>query len=196
MEKKDFIKLINLIVDKKLSELLPGMVKKEVEFYLQSGIKPGPDDFNKDSSLKDLIPAVKPSNSIIRDNSVSEERSFSKNSVINKILNETAANFQPLPKVAGDISGDYKAMLSGEYDGIENEFTFNSKNMMDVVNRTKSPVKASTNNLKQEILNSGAPPEIANVMIKDYRTLMKKQNDIKKSGKIAPLPGNGIGESW
>jgi hypothetical protein len=88
-------------------------------------------------------------------------------------------------------------MLAEEYDNVSDEFSFNTKNMMDVVNRHPvAPGKAGVNNLKNEMLQTaGAQPKIVDAMVKDYSGAMKRLKNKPKS-KVRPLMPSGMGESW
>jgi len=207
MNKNDFIKLVNIIVEKKMKELLPQMIEDEVKKHMESGIQPDEDDFANDDDLKSLIPNFDYRDSILRDGSTkkgtqTEGKNWSKNSAINKILNETAESFKPLPKDPTDTlaGGNYQQMLSEEYENFGDEFTFNTKNMSDIVNRTPvAPGKPAINKLKNELAQEpGAAPEIVNAMVKDYSKLLKKidkTSKLKRDGhRTTVMPG--VGEKW
>ena len=206
MKTNHFIKLVNLLIDKKLKELIPKMVEVEVKKQLESGIQPDASDFYKDDDLKNLIPHSDYKDSIIRDGSVKtpkdEGKNWSKNSAINRILNETAQSFVPLKKDPADTlaGGNYQEMMAEEYGDMGQEFNFNTKNMSDVVNRNPvSPGKPAVNKLKNELLQEpGAAPEIVNAMVKDYSGVMKslKKSAKNKRGGGMPLMPPGVGESW
>lgn len=207
MDKNDFIKLINLLVEKKMKELLPRMIEDEIKKHIESGIQPSDDDFEADDDLKSLIPFAANKNPIIRDGSTktgkqTESKSWSKNPMINKILNETAQNFTALKKDPTDTLGggaSYQQMLSEEYENIGDEFTFNTKNMSSAVNRNPvSPGKPAVSNLKSQLLQEpGAAPEIVNAMVKDYSKMMKKIDKTAKAKRGGGLPlQSGIGEDW
>lgn len=176
MDKKDFIKLINLLVDRKLKEILPSMIKNEVQKYMESGIEPTAKDFAAD--VKKLIPQIVNRNPIIRDNKKQnrvaqlEGKQWSKNPVINNILNETAQNFTPLEKDSNNI-GSYQQLMESEYRNINEDFTFNTNNMMDAITPKVPTGKASEAALKQQVMMDGASPVIANIMIKDYSKTLK-----------------------
>lgn len=195
MDKNDFVKLINILVEKQVSQLVPVLVKNEIKKYMESGIEPSRDDYMKDQSLKNLIPTRSaPRNTVIRDNSIKEKKEWTKNSAINKILNETAQNSKPLPR--DNDFGDYRAMMTGEYDNIEKEFTFNSKTLLNSGPSIPS-AKGSTAVLKQQVAqvadDLGAPPEIVNAMVKDYRGLLKKVDaKAKQNRNNGPIPGVGV----
>ena len=204
MKTNDFIKVVNLLIDKKLKELIPKMVEIEVKKQLESGIQPDASDFYNDDDLKNLIPHGDYKNSIIRDGSIkaptAEGKNWSKNSAINKILNETAESFVPLKKDPADTlaGGNYQQMMADEYGDMGN---FNTKNMSGVVNRNPvSPGKPAVNNLKNELLQEpGAAPEIVDAMVKDYSGVMKslaKSAKTKRGGGGMPLMPPGVGESW
>lgn len=191
MDKKDFIKLINLLVDKKLKEILPGMVEQEVQKYMESGIEPDNDDFSAD--VKNLIPYSVNKNPVIRDNTQtkkpqqSEGKTWSKNPVINNILNQTAQNFTPLEKDPTDGMGSYQQLMESEYSNLGDEFTFNTNNMMDAITPKMPTSKPSAAVLKQQVIMDGAPPEIANIMVKDYSKVLKTMNKVaqqKRKGGI------------
>ena len=59
MNKNDFIKLVNILVEKKLKELLPKMIEDEIKKHTESGIQPDEQDFANDDDLKNLIPNLK-----------------------------------------------------------------------------------------------------------------------------------------
>jgi hypothetical protein len=206
MNKNDFIKLVNILVEKKIKELLPKMIEDEIKKHTESGIQPDAQDFENDDDLKNLIPNTNYRDSILRDGSTkkgaqTEGKKWSKNSAINKILNETAQSFKPLPKDPTDTlsGGNYQQMLSEEYENVGDEFTFNTKNMTDVVNRTPvTPGKPAVNNLKNELLQEpGAAPEIVNAMVKDYSKMLKKIDKSAKAKRGGGMPlKSGVGESW
>ena len=200
MNKNDFIKLINLLVDKKIKEILPKMVENEVRTYMESGIQP--DEFDFDLDAKELLPYTKSSSPIIRDNTskrqkMSEEKVWTKNPVINKILNETAKNPTKLPVDPSDsLAGSgYQQLLESEYQDIGNEFTFNTKNMTSAISRPM-PTQQNANVLKQQVMMDGAQPEIANAMIKNYGPILKKLDKAAKKVRGGGLSGGGAGESW
>jgi hypothetical protein len=195
MDKNEFVSIINTLVEKRVSQLVPVLVKNEIKKYMESGIKPSGDDYMKDQSLKNLIPTQSvPRNTVIRDSSIKEKKEWTKNSAINKILNETAQNSKPLPR--DNDFGDYRAMMTGEYDNIEKEFTFNSKTLLNSGPSIPS-AKGSTAVLKQQVAQVadelGAPPEIVNAMVKDYRGLLKKVDaKAKQNRNSGPIPGVGV----
>ena len=206
MDKNDFIKLINLLVDKKLKEILPGMIEAEIKRHLESGIEPDEDDYAADDDLKNLIPFNSNKTPIIRDGSnktgkQTESKVWSKNPMINKILSETAKNSPGILKDPSDTlaGGSYQQLLSEQYENVADEFSFNTKNMTNIVNRNPVvPGKPAVNNLKNELLQEpGAQPEIVNAMVKDYSKLLKTIDKKAKKNRGGGLPlGNGIGESW
>jgi hypothetical protein len=206
MDKNDFIKLVNLLVDKKLKEILPGMIESEIKRHLESGIEPDEEDYAADDDLKNLIPYNTNKSPIIRDNSnkrgkQTESKSWSKNPIINKILDETAKNFTGVPKDPSDpySGGSYQQLLSEQYENVSDEFSFNTKNMANIVNRNPvAPGKPAVNNLKNELLQEpGAQPEIVNAMVKDYSKLLKKIDKTAKAKRGGGLPlRNGVGEDW
>ena len=204
MNKNDFIKLINIIVDKKIKEILPSMVEQEVKNYMQSGIEPDENDFDVDA--KSLLKYAANTNPVIRDNtqkrqSQAESKKWSKNPVIDKILNETANNFTPLKSDPSDTmsSTNYQQLMESEYSNMESEFTFNTKNMNTSILRPEQSGKYSPAVLKQQVLSvPGATPEIVNAMVKDYSGLLKKIDKTAKQKRNGGIPrmGNGVGEDW
>jgi hypothetical protein len=175
MDKKDFIKLINLLVDKKIKEILPDMVKREVKKYMESGIEPNEDDFSSD--VKNLLPYSVSKSPVIRDGrqtkaSQTEQKKWSKNPIINNILNETAQNYTQLASDSTDMN-TYRQLIESEYENIDNEFTFNTNNMM-------SAVKPSSEVLKSKVIQDGATPAIANIMITDYSKMLKTMDKAAK----------------
>ena len=207
MNKDDFIKLINIIVEKKLNAILPDMIDSQIKKYLESGIQPDMDDFEDDDDLKSLLLNPKSSNAIIRDNSITkktqtEEKKYAKNPVINKILNETAQNFTGLAKDPTDTlgGGSYQSLLAAEYENVGEEFSFNTKNMGNVINRppVAPQVKTTVNNLKNQVAQeTGAAPAIVDAMVKDYSKILKKANSLAKSKRGGGLPlRSGVGEDW
>ena len=200
MNKDDFMKLINIIVDKKIKEVLPGMVEQEIRKYMESGIEPDATDFNGD--IKNLIPYSAKSNPVIRDNrqpksTQTEDKKWSKNPVINKILSETANSGQRIKTDPSDPMAptSYQRLMESEYENIEGEFTFNTKNMFQP---TQVPVvKNNASVLKQQVMMDGAQPEVANAMVKDYSKMLKKMDAVAKQKRGGGLPlGSGVGEDW
>lgn len=191
MDKKDFIKLINLLVDKKLKEILPNMVEQEVQKYMESGIEPDTDDYSSD--VKNLIPYSVSKNPVIRDSKQmkkpqqTEGKKWSKNPVIDAILNQTAQNFTPLAKDPSDGAGSYQQLMESEYSNVSEDFTFNTNNMMDAITPKMPTSKPSAAVLKQQVIMDGAPPEIANIMVKDYSKVLKTMDKVaqqKRKGGI------------
>ncbi len=186
MDKKNFIKLINLLIDKRLKAILPSMVENEVKKYMKSGIEPTAKDFN--SGIKNLIPQSQRKNVVIRDDKQksslqTEERQWCKNSEINKILNETAKDFTPLEKDPSDVMS-YKQLIESEYENINEDFTFNTNNMTNLLSKeivTRQPHGEIS--LKQQMIHDGASPEIANIMIKDYSKLLKNVDKITQMNR-------------
>lgn len=183
MTKKEFIKLINFLVKKKLKEILPDMIEKQINKYMQSGIEPDIDYYSVNN--KNLVHKMSSKNPIIRDNiqikqTQSEGKNWSKNPVINKILNETAKNFIPIEKDTSEI-GDYKQLMQSKYETIDEEFTFNTKNMMNSLSQ-KFPdtTQISSESLKRQIIANGAPQKIANIMVKDYSKMLNKMDEMAK----------------
>ena len=200
MNKDDFMKLINIIVDKKIKEILPKMVEKEIRKYMESGIEPDASDMSSD--IKNLIPYSNTSHPVIRDNKQSkspqtEDKKWSKNPVINKILSETANSGQKLRVDPSDpmAPASYQQLMESEYENIEEEFTFNTKSAFQT---PKMPaVRNNAAVLKQQVMMDGAPPEVANAMVKDYSGVLKKMNAVAKQKRGGGLPlGNGVGEDW
>ena len=189
MDKNDFIKIINLLVDKKLKEILPDMVEQEVQKYMESGIEPDSDDFDIDA--KNLLPYSVNRNPVIRDNKQTkskqtEGKKWSKNPIIDKILNETAENFTGLPKDPTDV-GSYQQLMESEYGNMTDEFTFNTKNMSSAMNPPTPTNKVTPSVLKQQVMMDGAPPEIANIMVKDYSKMLKTMDKVaeqKRKGGV------------
>lgn len=209
MNKADFIKLIDIIVEKKLNAILPGLIDAEIKKHLESGIQPDIDDFEEeeDDDLKTLLSNPNSEHPVIRNNSIKktpqmEEKKWTKNPVINKILTETAQSFKPLPKDPTDTVGGtgYQQMLSEEYETIGDEFSFNTKNMADAINRNPvhSAKAPAVNNLKSQLLQEpGANANIVNAMVKDYSKVLKKADKISKSTRGGGMPlGQGVGEDW
>lgn len=196
MNKNDFIKLINLIVEKKLKEILPEMIASEIKKHTESGIEPDEDDYANDGDLRSLIPHNDFKNSILNDNSTKKEnqtegKKWTKNSTINEILNDTARDFKGMPKDPADTS--YQQLLESEYETTDESFTFNTKNMANVINKsTPGVVKpAAVHNLKNQVLNEvpGASPKIVDTMVKDYSGMLKK---MEKSAKIKRGGGGSL----
>lgn len=185
MNKNEFVKLINLLVEKKLKEILPEMISAEIRKHTESGIEPSQTDYAADSDLKHLIPGSDFKNSILNDDSHKSEirtegKKWTKNSTINKILDDTAKNFKGNPK---DPADSYQLLLESEYQDMGNEVTFNTNNMTDVL----TPVSAGTtemktNNLKNEVMrDTGASSTIVNKMIRNYSKDLKKMDKIAKN---------------
>ena len=188
MNKNDFIKLINLIVEKKLKEILPEMIASEIKKHTESGIEPDYDDYANDGDLRSLIPGTDFKNSILSDNSTKKEpqtegKKWTKNSTINKILNDTAQNFKGVPPDPSDSS--YQQLLESQYQTTDESFTFNTKNMSNVINRPTPEVAkpVAVHNLKNKVLNEvpGASPKIVDIMVKDYSGMLKKLDKEAKS---------------
>jgi len=185
MDKENFIKVVNLLIDKKLKQILPKMVEKEVKKYMESGIEPTKKDF--DADIKSLIPHISNKNPIIKDNKQkklpqTEGKQWTKNPIINNILNETVQNFTGLPKDPTDgIS--YQQLMESEYKNIGDEFTFNTGNMMDAIAPKIPTTKSNEVILKQQVMMDGAPPEIANIMVKDYSKMLEKMDKAAQNVK-------------
>lgn len=189
MNKNEFVKLINLLIEKKLKEILPKMISAEISKHTESGIEPSQTDYAADSDLKHLIPGSHFKNSILTDDDSygkevhAEGKKWTKNSTINRILNETAQNFTANPK---DPADTYQQLFESEYQDIDSEFTFNTNNMTDALN----PVRAGTNemktdSLKQEVMrDTGASPAIAEKMIRNYSKDLEKMDKIAKSKRV------------
>lgn len=197
MNKNDFIKLINLLVEKKLKEILPGMIESEIKKHVESGIEPDEEDYAADDDLRSLIPNTDFTNSLLRDGSTKREpktegKEWTKNSTINKILNDTAKDFKGMPIDPADAS--YQQLLESQYETSDDSLTFNTKNMGEVIN---SPIPGASkpvavHNLKNQVLNEvpGASPKIVDIMVKNYSGMLKKldrQAKIKRGGGGSPL---------
>jgi len=178
MDKKEFIKIVNILIDRKLKEILPEMVKKEVKKYMQSGIMPQKTNTLSPVNKKELI---------IRDNKNLKEsvtqKKWSNNEVINNILNNTAQNLnlssilesELYPET--DVNDLYENLLKPENNDIQDNLYFNTNNMPNIKKGNNS-----TDTLKKEMLARGAAPEIANIMIRDYSNTLKLME--KSASKI------------
>lgn len=110
---------------------------------------------------------------------------FSKNPAINDIMNGMINKKRPANPTQME---EYKKLLSEEYQDMET-FSFDSRNLAAVANRT-AMVPTSPNGsvpkaigqeiLKKEIELQSGSPEIANAMVKDYRAILKKADEMAK----------------
>lgn len=118
------------------------------------------------------------------DNSIRrKEKIFSKNPEINRIMSDMAYNKKlPAAEDSALLLEDYKKSLQAEYEDMET-FSFDTKNIASIANRTAMvpqqknasvPKEIGQEILKQQIVAQTGKPEIANAMVKDYRSLLKK----------------------
>lgn len=186
MDKK-FIKLINILVEKKVRQILPSLLDAELERMLSSGDSNTDVDIASLTQLKPqatvkLAPKVKQfANPTVQvENKI--QKKWTNNPALNKILNDTVNTAVVSGKklVADenyDLS-DYKSILSEEYSGGNTQkaplATTTNKNVAN-----KSDVISA---VKQSVINRGASEKIANVLIKDYSGVMKAI-DAKKANK-------------
>lgn len=200
MTKDDFIKVINLLVDKRLEKImkdLPNMIHVEIENYMKKGISPDPSEYESDTSK--LISDPYRKNTIIKDDKSykikTESRHWSDNNALNNILNTMQQTYVPNKK-SNDM-GSYQQLLESEYNDIGNEFTFNTSNMNTLLNETAptapsvintpsvAQMPSSKEALATDLAENGASTTIVNAMVKDYRSLLKKADSIAKRNRNA-----------
>jgi septum formation topological specificity factor MinE len=214
MNKTELIDIINTVVEARIKKLLPKLIKDEIQKmrndilddikkYVEKEIKSSLKSVKVQSKLQTEISQVADDDDsdifdinmagLITDAETDHqnvapkpsEKIFSKNAAINDIMNSMVRNKRP-PNPAQ--MEEYKKLLSEEYQDMET-FSFDSRNLASIANRTAMVPAASNGTvpkeigqeiLKNEIVAQTGKPEIANAMIKDYRAILKKADEIAK----------------
>ena len=155
---------------KQLVTLIREMVKQEVqkeirEIFIREGIK----SMTQKSSLKEdavveVLPKPKPK--------PKKEVSYTKNPVLNDILNETAR--------AGEMD-DYPTMSGGTFDSSRMAEAMGYGNMMGSEEDKRKAAAVSTAQSVGVDPNNPAVENVMNALTKDYRGVMKALD--KKQGK-------------
>ena len=163
MNKKQFINIIERIVEKKVKEELPKQLK-EIFINEDKNIKK-----DKKVDLNDLLsePIIKKNVS----NEVQEDVHFTSNSVLNKVLNETNGGinkpgFEDYPTLGG---GTFDTNRASELLGYGK--SDEGKREMGAVDTIR---KAGVN-------VEDVPDHVQNALTRDYRSVMKAID--KKKGK-------------
>ena len=189
MDKVQLIKIINEVVEYKLKKLVPQIEKRLRESIekelLTAKVQEDeePSDFKKliesvDAETDDETPATKIGIPSFKRN---KEKTFSKNPILNKVLNETYAT----PKSAPD--SEYERIIS-EMTGTEDQMkdvdsvTFNTmSDLLGGLTPIKSPNSSDGRALKLQIAAESGDPDLANIMVKDYREVLKKAEEKSKA---------------
>ena len=189
MDKVQLIKIINEVVEYKLKKLFPQIEKRLRESIekelLTAKVQEDeePSDFKKlmeavDAEADDDTPVTKIGIPSFKKN---KEKTFSKNPILNKVLNETYAT----PKSAPD--SEYEKIIA-EMTGTEDQMkdvdsvTFNTMNdLLGGLTPIKSPSSSDGRALKLQIAAESGDPDLANIMVKDYREVLKKAEEKSKA---------------
>lgn len=221
MNKDEFIKIVNVMIDARIKKLLPALLKKEmskIKEELSEGTFALPDDINIREILKeDAIISKRQARAEERASSLVSlspkqppqrqfkpiTTTFSKDPALNRILQQTAEEIRSgKTKPASDASSveQYKQILAEQYvqaqeAGEDMEtFTFDTSRIPDLASMKSNmrPSKPISNEIekkialevgKQQIAAMTGNEELGNVMIRDYRSFMKKVDEKDKPRK-------------
>lgn len=158
MKKKQFINIIERIVEKKVKEELPKQLK---EIFIKEDFK------DETVDLKSLSKEFNPPD----DSEIKEEVTYSNNETINKILNETKGGIN---KPGFE---DYPTLGGG---------TFDTNRASELLGYGKSDEGKREMGAVDTIRNAGVsvedvPDHVQNALTRDYSTVMKAID--KKRGK-------------
>lgn len=193
MDKVQLIKIINEVVEYKLKKLVPQIEKRLRESIEKELLTAKVEETEEPSDFKKLIEAV---DSDLDDEGAvtkigvptfkkNKQKTFSTNPILNKVLNETYST----PKHAPD--SEYERIIS-EMTGTEDQMkevdsvTFNTMSeMLTGLTPIKSPNSDGTTSdgraLKLQIAAESGDPDLANIIVKDYRAVLKKAEEKSKA---------------
>ena len=202
MNKIEFIKVVNEVVDYKLKKLIPEIEKRIMESFEKRMLSENTDKEDA-TQLAELMKSQAPIKTQpvqtakvkkIRGIPIDEETGipnmhFTRNPILNKILNETMVTPQKFQSPSAAM-----VSLMTEATGTDEQMedvptmNFNMRNMPTQPTRLPANIKsgngipnaAGAEELKQEIAAQSGDPDLANVMVKDYRDVLKKADEKAK----------------
>ena len=218
MNKDEFIKIVNVMIDARIKKLLPALIKKEmakIKEELSEGTFALPDDINVSEILnEDVVISKRQARDEERASSLVSlspkqppqrplkpiTTTFSKDPALNRILQQTAEEIRSgKTKPANDASSidQYKQILAEQYIAAEQAgedmetFTFDTSRIPDLASmkamRPSKPISSEIEKKialevgKQQVTAMTGNEELGNVMIRDYRDLMKKVDEKSKA---------------
>ncbi len=218
MDKKDFIDLVNTLAESRIRQVLPEVIGKE----LQKELKKIVDEVINRDTIRDIvqeviaegtpintsfsdileeeeIPKVKQkprvAKQVEQESAPIQEIRFSKNPILNKMLNETART-----PPGGEYESAKRLMesqLAAQYAEIDEEADvetmqfgsvpdFASKLPKRLVSSPAPVAEAKREVLKQQIIQQSGNETIANAMVKDYRSVLKIADKIAATSTDNP----------
>ena len=164
MDTDKLLKAIQILIKEELKEQLPALIKesvqKEVKRLLSEGKQPAPKKESAGISMAKAILGDEPIVESIQQRAV-PQKTFSKNPMINQILNETAMK----PATAGD--GGFRTMSFGQGD------------MGSIVGRTAIAEKMGYGDMAKGPSPTGlgvqtGVPDLDKALNRDYSELVKR----------------------
>ena len=213
MNKDEFIKVVNMMIDARIKKIVPALVRKEIK-ELKRELEEGTSDLPENIKIPDLnsvlnedviISKGQPKGDMLnRPEPVKPSRHYTKDPKLNALLQQTeqeirSGKTQPVNDI--DSMEQYKRILAEQYAAHEasgedmETFNFTSVNIQDIMNGmmpvTKAPTvtkkiqdKVALEVEKKQIEAMTNSPEIAGAIMRDYRDFMKTVEEKSKNPKI------------
>jgi hypothetical protein len=213
MQKDEFIKIVNVMIDARIKKMVPTLIKKHLSEYkneILRELKEGTAGLPESIEMSDLSSVLKEADVMLREDVVLppkkpipatvpiKPKTYTKDPKINAILQQTE---QEIRSNKGDpLNSDemrqYKQMLMEQYSkaaesGEDMEtFSFNTSNMSNIVEkRAMRPPSFNAEIEKKVALEIGKKqieaetgnPEVAGLIMRDYRSLMKAVDEKSKT---------------
>ena len=162
MNTKEFVQAIRRIIKEEVQKT----VKQEIQVLLS-------ESRTVDTTIKDVYePRV-----TVKPKQAKPQRTFSKNPLLNELLNETA----PMSKHDSYIQESYMQESAVDINYNDHDEWPTMKNMSAMSNKISAASMIPTTDTEgRPIANVHIPEEVANALTKDYSALMKAIN--KKKG--------------
>ena len=191
MNKIELIKIINEVVDYKLKKLIPQLEKKIRQEIQEQVLNDEPEKSKLGDLLKSqaTIEDTAPVEEYVRPARKVKEIQFSKDPVLNKILNDTIrtpkSDVTP-PSLLREMTGTDEQMQDVPTMSVESLMAGDGLRLTPIkvpssdpngIPRipSRQPNPMAQEMLKQQITaDSGGNEELADIMVKDYRQVLKK----------------------
>jgi hypothetical protein len=205
MQKEEFIKIVNAMIDARIKKILPVLIKREMDeckHQLMKEIDSSTRNIPEEIDIPDLAPLLHEDAILPKRTQPAPkiEKTFTKNPKINAILQKTAEELESgkIKTIADDeyAKQQYKQILAEQYqemmkdnDGMET-FNFNTSDMSSIVsNRSIVPPKMSEELEKRVALEiekkqieaATGNPELGGIIMRDYRSLLKAVDEKTKA---------------
>lgn len=206
MEAKKVVDLMDKLIDRKLKKFYVDVIKPDIEKMIKDAMPVKEDLISNnvsdiDEDLIESVPSglmdameldeVVKKRPLLPTNKKETKKFNIGNKALNSILNEMASNPSKY-RVAGenDMSA-YSALMSGQYAGSTEEWP---EMQYDIVpgkgiitpklpeEISSDDAQRSLDSVKKEVyLQTGGNADIANALVKDYRTILKKADEKAKT---------------